>query len=344
MELGRRIKQLRMNKGVTQETLAQALGVTYQAVSRWENDITMPDITLLPALSVYFGITIDEMFELTVQAQLERIDNMMNEDATLSDEVYSNAKSFLVKHLRETPEDAQALQLMARLYEHRAKGDMQIAARYAKDALRHKVNSKDVNNILIDAYNGVHADWNYYNHHELIDFYYEFVKKNPDDLLGCHYLLNHLIADGRTSEARKVLSEIKVVDSGLRVMNYEGEILRRDGDLEGAEKIWRKMTEDYSGDWLAWAFFADHMADACRYDEAIEMYQKSTEIQTKPRYSDSFEAMSHICEIRGDYLGAIDKTQEILNLLRDEWNLTFGTTVDKYKQRLESLKEKQRLK
>ena len=59
MELGKKIKQLRTNKGVTQEALATALGVTYQAVSRWENETTMPDISLLPQISVFFGVSID---------------------------------------------------------------------------------------------------------------------------------------------------------------------------------------------------------------------------------------------------------------------------------------------
>ncbi len=329
-----------MNKGVTQEALAEALSVTYQAVSRWENDITMPDITLLPKLSVYFGITIDELFELTAEAQLERINNMMNDEATLTDEVFNNVKAYLEKQLREKSDDVVALQSIARLYYHRAKGDMQTAARYAKAALENKAVSKDINNILTDAYGGVHIDWNYYNHHELINYYYEYTKNNPGNMLGYHYLLDHLIADGRTDEARKVLSEIAKADSGLRLLNYEGKILLREGDNAGAEQTWRKMTDENATDWLAWAIFADHMADACRYDEAVEMYNKATELQEKPRYTDSLEAISHICEIQGDYSGAIEKTQEILDLLRDEWNLTFGTVVDKYKQRIELLKRK----
>ncbi|MGN1316793.1 MAG: helix-turn-helix domain-containing protein [Acutalibacteraceae bacterium] len=59
MELGKKIKQLRTNKGVTQEALANALGVTCQAVSRWKNETTMPDISLLPQISVFFGVSID---------------------------------------------------------------------------------------------------------------------------------------------------------------------------------------------------------------------------------------------------------------------------------------------
>ena len=341
MKLGQRIRQLRMNKGVTQEALAESLGVTYQAVSRWENDITMPDITLLPKLSVYFGITIDELFELTAEAQLERINNRMDEEATLTDEVFNNAKAYLEKQLREKPDDVIALQSIARLYDHRAKGDMQTAARYAKAALEYKAESKDINNILIDAYGGVHTDWNYYNHHELIDYYYEYTKNNPKNILGYHYLLDHLIADGRTAEARKVLSEIADVDSSLRLLNYEGKILLREGDSAGAEQAWRKMTDENPDSWLAWALLADRMADVCRYDEAVEMYRKSMVFQEKPRYSDSLEAISHICEIKGDYSGAIETTQDILDLLRDEWNLTFGTVVNKYKQRIELLMERE---
>lgn len=62
LNLGTKIRDLRRRDGRTQDDLAQALGVSCQAVSRWENDSTFPDMTLIPAIANYFGVTIDELF------------------------------------------------------------------------------------------------------------------------------------------------------------------------------------------------------------------------------------------------------------------------------------------
>ena len=59
--LGSRIAELRRKKNMTQEELAAELGVTPQAVSKWENDLSCPDITLLPQLARLFGVTTDEL-------------------------------------------------------------------------------------------------------------------------------------------------------------------------------------------------------------------------------------------------------------------------------------------
>ena len=59
---GQRIAQLRRERGMTQESLAQKLGITNQAVSKWESDQCCPDIMQLPALADTFGITLDELF------------------------------------------------------------------------------------------------------------------------------------------------------------------------------------------------------------------------------------------------------------------------------------------
>lgn len=62
MELNERIASYRKDLGLTQEGLAQQLGVTNQAVSKWESGQSCPDIALLPLLADLFGVTIDALF------------------------------------------------------------------------------------------------------------------------------------------------------------------------------------------------------------------------------------------------------------------------------------------
>ena len=59
-----RIGDLRRKKGISQQKLADAIGVSFQTVSKWENRITMPDITLLPELAGYFSVSVDQLLGL----------------------------------------------------------------------------------------------------------------------------------------------------------------------------------------------------------------------------------------------------------------------------------------
>jgi len=59
--IGKRISQMRKAKGLTQEELAMKLGLSAQAVSKWENDIACPDIGLLPQLAKLFDVSVDEL-------------------------------------------------------------------------------------------------------------------------------------------------------------------------------------------------------------------------------------------------------------------------------------------
>ena len=62
LNIGDKIKSLRKRDGRTQEALANALGVSCQAVSRWELSAAYPDIEIIPSIANYFGISIDELF------------------------------------------------------------------------------------------------------------------------------------------------------------------------------------------------------------------------------------------------------------------------------------------
>jgi len=76
--LGARIAELRKKKGYTQEEFSDMLGVSPQAVSKWENDLSCPDIMLIPQIASIFKITTDEL--LTGKAPEETQQNKVPAD------------------------------------------------------------------------------------------------------------------------------------------------------------------------------------------------------------------------------------------------------------------------
>ena len=77
MELGKKIKKLRLGARLTQNELAEKLGLSPQSVSKWENGFAMPDISALPLLAEIFGVTIDDLFDLTAEQRFNRIEHRM---------------------------------------------------------------------------------------------------------------------------------------------------------------------------------------------------------------------------------------------------------------------------
>ena len=73
LRCGEQLAFLRREKQVTQEQLAQAMGVTNQAVSKWESGQSYPDITLLPRLAVYFQVTVDELLGVAEPPQMRNV-------------------------------------------------------------------------------------------------------------------------------------------------------------------------------------------------------------------------------------------------------------------------------
>ena len=63
IRMGEKIRALRKQKNVSQEVLAQYLGVSFQAVSKWENSTAMPDVAMVPAIASFFDVSTDELFD-----------------------------------------------------------------------------------------------------------------------------------------------------------------------------------------------------------------------------------------------------------------------------------------
>lgn len=103
IKIGEKIKFLRKQKNISQEVLANYLGVSFQAVSKWENGSTMPDVTLIPAIASFFSVTTDEIFDFNLMEMEKQVDAICDEalEYRLSDS--ERAERILREGLRKFP-------------------------------------------------------------------------------------------------------------------------------------------------------------------------------------------------------------------------------------------------
>ena len=91
-KVGEKIRQLRLQHKITQEQLADRLGVSYQSVSRWENGVTYPDIELLPAIAKYFSVSLDYLLG---QDDTEKLKQIRKRIRSIADMTENNADELI---------------------------------------------------------------------------------------------------------------------------------------------------------------------------------------------------------------------------------------------------------
>jgi len=112
--IGQNIKRLRRERDITQEGLAEFLGITAQAVSGWECDRSLPDIAQLPLLANIFGVTTDEILGVNIAAREANIDEICkNARKTHADGYGDEAIRILRKGLLEYPNSYKIMALLA---------------------------------------------------------------------------------------------------------------------------------------------------------------------------------------------------------------------------------------
>jgi transcriptional regulator with XRE-family HTH domain len=101
--IGNKIKELRKKRGITQEQLAENIGISFQAVSKWENNIALPDITLVPTLASFFEVSIDELFEYKLHELQENVKKICDEAYLYRDSEPEKAREILEEGLKKYP-------------------------------------------------------------------------------------------------------------------------------------------------------------------------------------------------------------------------------------------------
>lgn len=105
MSFGNTVKRLRRERNMTQEQLAEVLSISPQAVSRWETDVSMPDISLIAPLCNLFNITSDELLEIDNTRRQEDVKDICEEAEKYSQRGYlEKAREILEDGLKKYPE------------------------------------------------------------------------------------------------------------------------------------------------------------------------------------------------------------------------------------------------
>ena len=103
IKLGNKIKSLRKQKNISQEVLAQVLGVTFQAVSKWETGAAMPDVAMIPAIARFFEVSTDELFDFNLLEQEEQVMDIVGKAADIRWECPAEAEEILRQGLKQFP-------------------------------------------------------------------------------------------------------------------------------------------------------------------------------------------------------------------------------------------------
>ena len=102
-DIGERIKTLRRERGMTQERLAARLGVSGQAVSKWENRLTAPDISLLPVIAGVFGVSLDCLFGCDRRETEEAVEDLCRRSWACREEDPAESRALLREGLERFP-------------------------------------------------------------------------------------------------------------------------------------------------------------------------------------------------------------------------------------------------
>lgn len=345
MELGKKIRQLRLRAGLTQEQLASALGLGPQSVSKWETGAALPDITLLPLLAETFGVSIDDLFDLTVEQRLNRLENKLELEEELSPDVFREYEAFLTNLLGDETYGKRATALIAFLYWHRMDADARRTRRFAREAIRLAPNEKGCQWMLQKTEGHAPWDWNVANHAAAIDFYRELSEENPEARLPYAYLLDNLIADRRADEAEQALRKLSALEDAnpIIVRVYEAHIALARFDEKKADRIMEELVAQYGEDSVCLFEAAQYYAGKCDYDKAVDLYERSFQReQRRPRFQDELQGIAAIYEIRGDYRKAAETWDRIIGLLETEWGFTEESEMQQARREKERLLAKAR--
>lgn len=315
LNLGSVIKRLRAEHSVKQEELAEYLGISFQAVSKWETGTTLPDITLLPKLAAFFGVRIDELFSVNHEDELERIDIMLQREA-MTDQNYSYAKRVLDGILRENQDDISAIKRYAKVYLTKTNTDLLAAGRMLEKAMELSPLDEEVYSLYRAVRGG--SEYKYHSDNDwFIRVCEPYAKKYPQNYSLYRMLIEAMISKKYFERAEELLASVQFEGENKSMREiFLGDIALAKGDEQAAKEIWNTIPKE---DWLGQYEAGERFNRLNEYEKAIECFNNAYEAQTAPHKMDMMYSLAFLYKKLGRFADA-----------KKEWELIIEGLISEY--------------
>lgn len=324
-KLGARLRALRYERGLTQEALASQLGVTYQAVSKWENNTTMPDVAMLPQLAMVLGVTIDALFSVDRTDEVRRVDLILQQ-SILSDEQFSYAIRVLDAVLRDHPDDIEAKKRYLRLYLLRRHGDRLVAGEILSNLWAAGCDDAQLYYDLRELCGGG-SELRHADNLRFVEQSTDYVKNHPAEIKVREYVFEALLELRRYDDASALMDTLPTDDdySAYLPEIWCGDLLLAHGNTEGAVSVWKTVSSSNHKGQYEVGVRLERLGDD---DGAAVCYEASFAAAEYPRDLSAMYSLAFLRERQGNIRGAIDAWETILSVLASDWNKTDGEDVD----------------
>jgi len=236
LKIGEKIKRLRKERDLTQEEVASHLGISFQAISKWERGDGYPDITTLPALANYFQITVDELIGMEEIAARNRLDEYHTQwENNRKAKRHKENVALMREALKTYPNNAKLLvQLSASL--ERLEGTEAEKKTYLKESiavqeqiLRYCEDSEVRGAVLCNISDAYYRDGNYKKA-------LEYAHKLPNLYKTRETALVHILPDGK--------EKLEVAKGALEIISWlMAYHLTAIGRMEGREQYRKKIIQ-----------------------------------------------------------------------------------------------------
>lgn len=279
MTMNENIKKLRLQKRLSQECLGELLGVSAQAVSKWEQGITSPDIALLPAIAECFGVTIDSLFQGMPKRKYpgyggERQELFaIYESSKGTDEDFkraADAYSEIILSGKAVSEDYLYYGMLHRIRAHR---DIEKALHYYRRAIAEGSGRRDLQwmaahqtltNLLVDIGRA----------EEAVDEQRKWCEKEPDTAWA-HVSYSYALE--RAEQFDEAWQELEIAlwlaPEDMNVLTAAGDLCAKLGRYEEAITYWDRISKDSNS--ISHLFSkAEMLASIGEKEKSIRQYEE----------------------------------------------------------------------